>query len=199
MFAVVHCGIRFDVMTTSGRRTLLLLSMVASGLLASCDPTAKSLYRGDGTFSDRTEFNRPRYLIRFNEIPIFRTGAYRFRFRGLPHEKMTLVLYVEGKSSREEEGLKSLQSAIEASLTDSHGYDICKSSRQPILNDRDSVWVLSGGVGEDQPIFWHWQCHNFQAYRLESYELTIRVTRADPHGEKIFVTPALEGGGIEFP
>jgi hypothetical protein len=177
-------------MITFDRRALLLLSIVASGLLASCDPTGKLLYRGDGTFSDRSEFNRPRYLIRFNKIPIFQTGAYRFHFRGLPHEKMTLVLYVEGKSSRQEEDLKRLQTAIEAALTDSHGNDICKSSRQPGLNGQDSVWILSGG-GEDQPMFWHWQCHNFQAYRLESYELTIRVTWADPRGEKIFVTPAL--------
>lgn len=112
---------------------------------------------------------------------------------------MTLVLYVEGKSSRQGADLKSLQTAIETALVDSHGNDICKSSRQPGLNDQDSVWVLSGGVGEDQPIFWHWQCHNFQAYRLEPYELTIRVTRIDPDGDKILFTPTLEGGGIEFP
>jgi len=121
MFAVVLCELRFNVLTTSGRRTLLLLSMVASGLLASCDPTGKLLYRGDGTFSDRSEFNRPRYLIRFNKIPIFQTGAYRFRFSGLPHEKMTLVLYVEGQSSREEEEMKSLQTAISFSYGQPRG------------------------------------------------------------------------------
>src|SRR5438445_2580682 len=152
---------------------------------------------GDGTFSDRTELNRPRYLIRFNRLPIFQTGAYQFQFRGLPHEKMTLVLYVDDKSSQQDDELKSLQTVIEASLLDSHGNDICKSSRPPGLNDKDGAWVLSG-AGDDQAIFWHWQCHNFQAYRLDSYELTIRVTRADPRGEKIFVTPTLEGGGIEF-
>jgi hypothetical protein len=110
---------------------------------------------------------------------------------------MTLVLFVDGKSSRHEEELKSLQTAIEVALTDSHGNDICKSTRQPGLNDQNSAWVQSG-MGEEA-VFWHWQCHNFQALRLESYELTIRVTRADPRGERMFVTPALEGGGIEFP
>jgi len=185
-------------MTTFPRRVLPVLFIIAAGLLASCNPTGKLLYHGDGTFSDRSELNRPRYLIRFNKIPIFQTGTYRFHFRGLPHEKLTLVLYVDGKSSRQEEDLKSLQTAIDAALIDSHGNDICKSSRQPGLNDQDSVWALSG-AGEEQPIFWHWQCHNFQAYRLEPYELTIRITRADPRGERIVVTPTLEGGGIEFP
>lgn len=197
MFAILYCGLRFGVMTTSRRRTLIVLAILGVGVLAWCEPWAKLLYRGDGTFSDRTELNRPRYLIRFNKIPIFQTGAYQFHFRGLPHEEMTLVLYVDGKSSRHDEELKSLQTAIEAVLLDAHGNDICKSSRQPGLNDQDSVWVLSG-AGE-QAVFWHWQCHNLQAHPLESYELTIRVTRTDARGEKIFVTPTLEGGGIEFP
>jgi hypothetical protein len=101
-----------------------------------------------------------------------------------------------------DEELKSLQTVIEAVLLDNHGADVCKSSRLrshtlPALNDQDGVWVLSGTAQD--PMFWHWQCHNFQAHPRESYELTIRVTRADPHGEKIFVTPTLEGGGIEFP
>jgi hypothetical protein len=186
-------------MTAFRRHTLPVLVIIAAGLLASCDPTGKLLYRGDGTFSDRTELDRPRYLIRFNRIPIFQTGTYQFHFRGLPHEKMTLVLVlnVPDKSPQEDDELKSLETAIEAALLDSHGNDICKSSRQPGLNDPDSAWVLSGD-GE-QAILWHWQCHNFQAYRLDSYELTIRVTLADPRGEKIFVTPTLQGGGIEFP
>jgi hypothetical protein len=186
-------------MTKLGRRTLILLAIVAAGLLAACDPTGKLLYRGDGTFSDRTEFNRPRFVIRFNKIPIFQTGANQFHFRGLPHEKMTLVLYVDDSSSQKERDLKRLQTAIEAVLIDSHGNDFCKSSKQPSLNSQDSVWVLSGGPGGEHPLFWHWQCHNFQAHPGESYELTIRITRADPRGEKIFVTPTLEGGGIEFP
>lgn len=180
-------------------RAVSVLPIVAAVLLTSCDPTGGLFYHGDGTFSDRGEFNRPRFLIRFSKIPMFQTGAYQYHFRGLPHEQMTLVLYVEGKSSRQEEELRSLHTAIEAALIDGHGNDLCKSTRQPELNSHDSVWVLSGGVGEGQPIFWHWQCHNFQAYRLQLYELTIRVTQVDPRSEKVFITPSLEGGGIEFP
>jgi hypothetical protein len=109
------------------------MAIVTATLLASCDPTGKLFYSGDGTFSDRTEFNRPRYLIRFNKIPIFQTGVYQYHFQGLPHEKMTLVLYVDAKSPRQDqdEELKTLQTAIEAVLMDGHGNDICKSSRQP--------------------------------------------------------------------
>ncbi len=179
-------------MSKSTRRTLLVLVIVGVGLVALCEPWAKFLYHGDGTLSDRSELNRPRYIVTFNMIPIFEVGTYQFHFRGMPHEQMTLVLHIENSSLHEDE-LKSLQTAIEATLVDSRGNDICKSSRRPELNDQDSAWVLSGWE------FWHWQCHNFQAHARESYKLTIRVTRADPRGEKIFVTPTLEGGGIEFP
>ena len=181
-------------MSKSTRRTLLVLAIVGVGLLASCKPCAKFLYHGDGIFSDSTVLNR--YVIRFSEIPIFQTGIYQYHFRGLPHEELTLVPQVKGKPPRPDEELKSLQTVIEAVLLDSHGTDVCKSSRLPTLNDQDSVWVLSGNA--QGPMFWHWQCHNFQAHPRESYELTIRLTRTDPHGEKIFVTPTLEGGGIEF-
>jgi hypothetical protein len=182
------------------RRAFAILanSIVGLALLSSCNPIGKLLYKGDGTFSDRSEFNRPRYIIRFNKIPVFQTGTYQFHFRGLPNEKMTLVLYVEGEPPRQDEDLRALKTVIEAALINNQGNDVCKSTRLPALNDPDSVWVLSGG-GRGQPMFWHWQCHNFQAQRENRYELTIRVTRTDPLGEKIFVTPTLEGGGIEFP
>jgi hypothetical protein len=184
-------------MNKSTRRTLFVLAIVGVGLLALCEPWAKFLYHGDGIFSDLTVLNRPRYVIRFNEIPIFQTGKYQYHFRGLPREELTLVLHVNGKPPWPDEELKSLQTVIEAVLLDSHGTDVCKSSRLPTLNDQDSVWVLSGN--KQRAEFWHWQCHNFRAHPRESYELTVRVTRTDPHGEKIVVTPTLEGGGIEFP
>ena len=178
-------------------RTLLILVIIGAATFSTCSPWSRLSYHGDGTLSDRSEFNRPRYVISFNKIPISQVGAYQFRFQGVPDEHMTLVLEVAGDSSVHADGLKSLQTAIEAHLTDSSGIDVCKSSRLPALNDQDSVWVLSGD--EQGPTFWHWQCHNFQAQPRDTYELTIRVARADPRGERIFVTPTLQGGGIEFP
>ncbi len=170
-------------MSKSTRRTLLALAIVGIGVVAYVSPWAKFLYRGDGTLSDRSELNRPRYIVTFNKLPIFEVGTYQFHFRGLPHEQMTLVLHIENSSLHEDE-LRN---------------DVCKSSRQPGLNNQDSVWVLSSGPAGVHPIFWHWQCHNFEAHPKDSYELTIRVLRADIRGERIFVTPTLEGGGIEFP
>jgi hypothetical protein len=189
-------------MSKSTRRTLLVLAIVGVALIALCEPWAKFLYHGDGIFSDSTVLNRPRYVIHFNEIPIFQTGNYQYHFRGLPREEFTLVLHVNGKPPWPDEELKSLQTVIEAVLLDSHGTDVCKSSRPrsrtlPALNDPDSVWTLAGNT--EGPMFWYGQCQNVQAHPRESYELTIRVTRADPRGEKIFITPSLEGGGIEFP
>jgi hypothetical protein len=101
-------------MSTSARRTLLVLAIVGVGLLVLCEPWAKFLYHGDGSFSDLTVLHRPRYLIHFNEIPIFQTGNYHYDFRGLPHEELTLVLHVNGKPPSPDEGLKSLQTVIEA-------------------------------------------------------------------------------------
>lgn len=179
-------------MATSSRRAFLILAIIGAASFSACNPWSSALYHGDGTLSDRSEFNPPRYIVTFNMIPIFEVGAHQFHFRGMPHEQMTLVLHIESPSLHEDE-LKRLQTSIEAALVDSHGNDICKSSRRPGLNDQDSAWVLSGWE------FWHLQCHNFEAQPQDSYELTIRVLRADIRGKRIFVTPTLEGGGIEFP
>jgi len=189
-------------MSTSARRTLFVFAIVVVGLVVLCKPWAKFLYHGDGSLSDLTVLNRPRYLIRFNEIPIFQAGNYQYQFRGLPQEELTLVLHVKAKTPLRDEELKSLQTVIEAILVDSHGTDVCKSSRLgsrtlPGINEQDSVWVLSGTAKD--PVFWNWHCHKFQANTRESYELTIRVAGVDAHGDEIFVTPTLEGGGIEFP
>src|SRR5260370_36597097 len=140
-------------MAASRQRTHLILAIIGAASFSACNPLSKLLYHGDGTLSDRSELNRPRYVITFNKIPIFEVGTYQFHFRGLPHEQMTLVLHIENSSLHEDE-LKSLQTAIEAVLIDSHGNDVCKSSRQPGLNSQDSVWVLSSGPRGAHPILW---------------------------------------------
>src|SRR5467141_2909413 len=167
-------------MATSSRRTLLILAIIGAASFSACNPWSNALYHGDGTLSDGSELNRPRYVISFNKIAIFEVGTHEFHFRGLPQEQMTLVLHIDENSSLHEDELKSLQTAIEAALVNSHGNDICKSSRQPGLNDQDSAWVLSGF--RERWEFWHWQCHNFEARPQDSYKLTIRIVRADIRG-----------------
>jgi hypothetical protein len=103
---------------------VLASSIVGLALLSSCNPIGKLLYKGDGTFSDRSEFSRPRYIIRFNKIPAFQIGTYQFHFRGLPNEKMTLVLYVEGEPPRQDEDLRALKTVIEAALINNQGDDV---------------------------------------------------------------------------
>jgi hypothetical protein len=180
-------------MAMSCHRILLALAITSAASLAGC----KVPYRGDGTLADHGELNRPRYTVSFNKIPIFEVGTHQYHFRGLPHEQMTLVLQIDEESPLSEDELNSLQTSIEAALVDGHGNDICKSSRRPGINDQDSAWVLSGH--RQRWIFWNWQCHNFEAHSQDSYELTIAVTRTDPRGERIFVTPTFQGGGLEFP
>jgi hypothetical protein len=106
------------------RRILVLLGAVSLGFLALWHPWDKWLYRGDGRFSDRTECRRPRYLIRLNRIAISKTGLHQFHFRAVPREKPALMLDVDRRTVRDDEELKSLQTAIEVALVDGHGNDL---------------------------------------------------------------------------
>jgi hypothetical protein len=59
-------------------------------------------FRGDGsTDSGVLSFVRPsfpRYHISLGQLALSERGAHEFRFRGLPDERMTLMLYVQGKT-----------------------------------------------------------------------------------------------------
>ena len=155
-------------------------------------------YRGDAKFSDGGFFAYPRYILTFPDMPLYETGEYRFRLQGLPSEKMTLMLYVKNSSGSMEERprLTSLPTSIDAVLTDSHGKDVCRASGRPAESNKDGIWVLMSGA---EAAYWHWQCNHVLIHSNESYNLVIRVTRADQTAEKVVVTPKFQGGGLELP
>jgi hypothetical protein len=159
-------------------------------------PWAKYRYQGDGTFTDSGFFSYPRYHVRFSSITLSKVGEYRYHFRGIPNEEMTLLLSTDRDGSKQRHELTSLRTSIEAVLTDGHGREACKAVGRPEDGNRDGVWVLTTGFGT---AYWHWQCNHIQLRPSESYELVVRIKVIDPRSGDIAVTPLLEGGGLELP
>lgn len=162
-------------------------------------PWARYRYHGDGTFADSGFFSYPRYRVHFSTVTLSRPGEYRYHFRGLPNEEMTLLLSMDRDvpyESKQWHELTSLQTSIEAVLRDGHGREACKGAGKPEDSNRDGVWVLTTGFGT---AFWHWQCNHVHLHSSESYELVIRIKAIDPRSGDIAVTPLLEGGGLELP
>jgi hypothetical protein len=187
-------------MLTKRRRWLALGATLFIFVFAwMWSPWAKYRYHGDGTFTDSGFFSYPRYRVRFSSITLSKAGEYRYHFRGLPSEEMTLLLSLDGDVpyvSKRTHELTSLRTSIEAVVRDSHGREACKAAGTPEDSNRDGVWVLSTGFGT---AYWHWQCNQVQLRPLESYELVVRIKVVDSRSGDITVTPLLEGGGLELP
>jgi hypothetical protein len=172
--------------------TLLVLILIA------WSPWSALLYHGDGKFSDELFFY-PRYWVRFAEIPINEPGEHHFRFRGIPNEEVSLVLYVKGDLANWENrnSLVSFPANIEARLTDGNGNTVCHALGRPADANRDGVWVLMSGPGEAG--YWHYQCNFVRVSVFKSYDLMIRVADVRLGADKLVVIPTLKGGGTELP
>jgi hypothetical protein len=156
-------------------------------------------YHGDGKFSDGGFFRRPRYVVKFTDIPLYETSEHRFHFRGLPNEEMTLILFVKGRSAdtdADRRPLEQLKTTIEATLTDDQGKEACHGLGQPSSGNRDGMWVL---MSDGESGYWHWGCNHVPVHSKATYTLVILVTGADPKDERVVVTPTLQGGGLELP
>jgi DNA-binding transcriptional regulator of glucitol operon len=162
-------------------------------------PWAKYRYHGDGTFTDSGFFGYPRYQVRFTKVSLSKVAEYRYHFRGLPDEQMSLLLSMDRDiafESTQWHEMTSLQTTIEAVVTDGRGREACKAVGSPEDNNRDGVWVLTTGFGTS---FWHRRCTDVQVRPSQSYELMLRIKTIDPRSGDLAVTPILEGGGIELP
>jgi len=91
------------------------LGVIGALAIIGWSPWSGLRFRGDGTFSDGGFFSYPRYVLTFPDMPLYESGERRFHFRGLPNEKMTLLLYVKGSSGNNEERsrLTKLPTSIE--------------------------------------------------------------------------------------
>ena len=175
------------------------LGIVALLILFAWGPWGSFRYRGDGQFFNRGFFSNPRYVARFSDISLNKVTENYFHFRGLPNEEVTLVLYVKDRSVwtwEERKPLEHLKTTIEASLITDQGKEACHASGKPDSGNRDGIWVLMSGGKSG---YWHWQCNHIRVYPNVAYTLTVRVTGADATGEKVVVSPRLEGGGLDLP
>lgn len=182
-------------------KKLLLAGLIGIGIilcLIAWSPWNSWRYRGDAKFSDGGFFAYPRYVLTFSEMPLYKDGEYQFRFKGVPSEEMTLMLYVKGSDGRmaERPRLTNLPASIDAALTDTHGKHVCRASGRPKDSNEDGIWVLMSGA---EAAYWHWQCNDILMRSNESYNLVIRVSSAGQAAEKVVVIPKLQGGGLELP
>jgi hypothetical protein len=185
-------------MSKRGKYLLTILGTLPLLILIAWGPWSSLLYHGDGKFSDELLFY-PRYWVRFADIPLNEASEHHFHFRGMPHEEMSLVLYIKDRQVdtwADRAPLVNLPVTIEAILQDDKGGVTCHAMGRPAPANRDGIWVLvSGGVTG----YWHYQCNFVQIYHKKNYDLTIRVSDVGPVTEKVVVTPTLEGGGLELP
>lgn len=185
-------------MSKRGRVVFAILGSLLLLILIAWSPWSALLYHGDGKFSDELFFY-PRYWVRFAEIPLNEPGEHHFRFRGMPNEEMSLVLYVKGDRAKWENrnSLVSFPATIEATLTDGKGNVVCHASGRPADGNMDGVWVLMSGP--DEAGYWHYQCNFVRVSRFKAYDLMIRVVDVGSGAEKVVVIPTLKGGGTELP
>jgi hypothetical protein len=116
-------------------------------ILFAWSPWDSLCYRGDGKFTDELFF-RPRYWVRFTDIPLNQPSEHHFRSRGLPNEELSLILYVKDREVRTEAGLMQLRTlpvTIEASLTDEKGNVACHAKGRPDPGSKDG-WCLGTNV-----------------------------------------------------
>lgn len=168
-------------------------------------------FRGDGKFSGGPVFG---YWIRMQKIPFSRPGEYRFHFRGMPNEEMSLQLYAEGKSDDDRSELTNLNTHLEALLVDQQGHSVCHGigivpiehdpcddckvlSDQEIEAKRQKEWVLTSGP--DDAAYWHENCLRMPLKPSAVYTLTIRIADVDPKTPRINLIPTLEGGQLDLP
>lgn len=181
-----------------GKFAFTILGALLLLILTTWSPWSALLYHGDGKFSDELFFY-PRYSVRFPEIQLNEPGERHFRFRGMPNEEMSLILYFKADRAKwiNRQSLTSLPVAIEASLTDGKGNVVCHASGRPADANTDGVWVLMSGPEEAG--YWHYRCNFVRVSRFKAYDLMIRVADVGPGAAGVVVTPTLNGGGTELP
>src|SRR5260370_34704881 len=126
-------------MKPSGKKIALLTAIAVVALLFFADAYPALRFRGDGKFSGGPVFG---YWMRLRPIPFYEAGEYFFHFRGLPKEELSVILYPDGKTDRDELELKHLETTLGAKLVDQHNQVICEASGKPLAQGNNANgWV----------------------------------------------------------
>lgn len=197
----------------SKAKRIAVVVLAALGLFAIgwCSPWHGFLYRGDGTFLDQGEWAWPRYILRLKEISLSEPAEYVFHLRGLPTEKLTLMLVVENVATDSTAArvlLTSGRPKIDVIIVNGKGYEVCRASGRPADSNEDGVWVLTSSTG--YAAYWAYGCREIQFRSFERYTLKVRISdvlrngiNGDHEQEGMakgqMVVPTLKGGGEELP
>jgi hypothetical protein len=171
------------------KKVVATLTVSALALLWLADEYPSLRFRGDGMLTGGPILG---YKIVMRPIPFSQAGQYVFHFRGLPDEKLSLLLYAEGKADQNREELTHLGTTLDALLVDQDGQTVCQASGVPRDGQNENIWVvMSGGF---HAAFWHWNCVHMPIKPSASYTLTLRISNVDPKTPRIMLLPMLEGG-----
>lgn len=174
---------------------LVVLILCAVAALWFADEYPLLRFRGDATFSGGPVFG---YFIKMRPIPFAQPGQYIFHFRGLPNQKMSLLLYAQGKTGKNREELTHLGTEIDAFLSDQTGHAVCKATG-PLTpyGLGHGGWILMSAV--DEAAYWSEYCNYVPLKPSASYTLSLRISNVDPKTPKINLLPVLEGGQHDLP
>jgi hypothetical protein len=136
----------------------------------------------------------PRYRAPLGSFPFGTGGTYTFNFSGLPNERMTLLFYVPGYSTKSRENIEALRTLITADIADGSGVTICRASGSPDgLNG--GRWTLMSSPFD--AALWQGDCRDRPFRRRTAYTLRVSVQKPDPQTPKVNLTAVLEGGGFD--
>ncbi len=138
----------------------------------------------------------PRFRASPGSFPFGAEGNYSFDFFGLPNERMTLLLYVPGYSSKTREDIAALRTLISSDISDKAGVTICRAKGSPD-GSNGGRWTLTSSPFD--AAFWNEACRDRPFRRGKNYTLRVSVHSVDPRTPSVNLTAVLEGGGIDTP
>jgi hypothetical protein len=156
-----------------------------------------SEFHGGGQMRDGGIFSYPpRFRAPLGSFPFGAEGIYSFNFSGLPNERMTLLLYVPGYSSKTRENIEPLRTLISADIVDGSGVTICRARGSPDGSNAGR-WTLTSSPFD--AALWNEACRDGLFRRRRNYTLRVTVHSADLRTPSVNLTAVLEGGGIDTP
>ena len=155
-----------------------------------------SEFRGAGPMQDNGFFSYYRYHAPLGEFAFHTEGTYQFSFSGLPSEKMVLMFYVPGFSTKNRGEIEALKTVLSAEIVDASGRIMCSASASPAMPSPNRWTLMSNPF---KAAYWHHECADRQFSRQTEYSLRVKIQTPDPKTPKVTLKAMLEGGGNELP
>jgi|SRR5450432_601461 len=180
-------------MKTTARRVLIALSLVVFAVWAFSYHSFE--FKGGVGILDSGFFSYPRYHAQIGDLPLWKSGEYRFTVRGLPPGPLDLVLQVPNVTDADKAALTSLSTHVSASLIDSSGTEVCEATGSP--SDERSAWAMAST--SSGALLWQPRCQQLPISRFKTYTVKVTVSGTDDRPPHHMLRPILQGGGNELP